>query len=158
MVPLCSGARHRRFSRSGAIWLTGKPVPPKGVYDPRLVYTKGYEPGTGLSNTAALRSSKMVTITLNNDQFTVDPAPSAAVNTAFTLDLVINGGGCHIYSQEPDAFTWHARAVHDSFWQWTLDLQPATHTHGTEPAPHGRNYGSITGTGDGNAPWGVERL
>jgi hypothetical protein len=122
---------------------------PDGAYDIRLAYTTDYPV------LAVISYSPAVTIILDNTQFVVSPTANAVVDPTSTLDLVIDGGDCHSYAQG-DQITGHLRALHDQFWFWTLDLEPSTHTHGTEPVPECRSFGSLTDTGDADAPWSLD--
>lgn len=131
-----------------AKWNTGSL---EGTYDLRLAYTKDY-PITSLS---VIHYSDMVTIILDNTNYTVSPTPNAIVDTAYNLDLVIDGGDCHSYEKET-SFQGHLRALDKYFWKWVLELQPTTHTHGTQANPQCRSYSSLAEQGDANALWSLD--
>ncbi len=122
----------------------------EGEYDIRLAYTKDYPITPG----SVIHYSQVVTIVLDNTGYLVSPTPNAAVDTDYTLDLVIDGGDCHSYNKG-GTFTGHLRALDTYFWKWTLELQPTTHTHGTQADPQCRSYGSLVDEGDGNASWSL---
>ena len=131
-----------------ADWVTGSLG---GAYDLRLAYTTD-DP---LDPTSVIHYSIVVTIVLDNDDFSVSPTPNAVVDPAFDLDLVIDGGDCHSYVKGA-TIKGHLRALDQHFWAWSLELQPTTHTHGTLPAPSCRSYGSLLDQGDANAPWTLD--
>lgn len=93
------------------------------------------------------------TIMVCNKPMTISPTANAAVDTAFDLDLVIDGGDCHSYPPAAPLINGHLRAVHPYFADWGLDLQPTSHTHGTLPAPISRSYSALGDTGDANGTW-----
>ncbi|MCP4580515.1 MAG: hypothetical protein GY839_02775 [candidate division Zixibacteria bacterium] len=131
-----------------AKWATGSLG---GTYDLRLAYTKDYP----LTLSSVIHYSDVVTIILDNTNYTVNPGIGGVVNTAYDLDLVIDGGDCHSYSQG-DTIPGHLRALDKYFWKWRLELQPTTHTHGTQASPRCRSYGSLVDQGDANAPWSLD--
>lgn len=131
-----------------AWWNTGSL---EGEYDLRLAYTKDYP----ITSSSFIYYSEVVTIILDNTNYKVSPTPNAVVDTAYTLDLVIDGGDCHSYPQV-DTINGHLRAVDKYFWKWVLELQPTTHTHGTQASPPCRSYGSLIDQGDGNALWKLD--
>lgn len=122
---------------------------PDGAYDVRLAYSTDYP------TLSVISYSDPVTIILDNTQFVVSPTPNAVVDGSSTLDLVIDGGDCHSY-QQGGQISGHLRALHSHFWVWTLDIQPSTHSHGAEPVPECRSFGSLADTGDGDAPWSLD--
>jgi hypothetical protein len=101
---------------------------------------------------------------------TISPTANAAVDTAFDLDLVIDGGDCHSYPPDAPMINGHLRAVHPYFADWSLDLQPTSHTNGAiptspgavpvppvaTPVPVTRNYSALGDTGDGNGTWSLD--
>ena len=125
----------------------------EGHYDLRLAYTTDY-PGL---NPANIHYSDVVTLVIDNDGFSVSPTANVAVDPAFDLDIVIDGGDCHHYVQG-DVIQGHLRAKDKHFWQWSLDLQPSTHTHGLQASPHCRSYGSLVDDGDDNAVWQLHTI
>lgn len=131
-----------------AWWNTGSL---EGTYDIRLAYTKDYP----LTVSSVIHYSQVVTIILDNTNYTVSPTPNAVVDTAYTLDLVIDGGDCHSYNKG-GTFKGHLRILDKYFWKWVLELQPTTHTHGTQASPPCRSYGSLVDNGDGNALWSLD--
>jgi hypothetical protein len=113
-----------------------------GIYDLRLAYTTDY-PITALS---VIRYTNLVTIIVSNRLFTTSPTPNAAIDTSYDVDLVIDGGDCHSYTQG-GTITGHLRATNPYFWIWTLDPEPSTHTHGAQCVPRCRSYGSLSDQG-----------
>lgn len=122
-----------------------------GSYSLRLAYTEDYP----ITAASAISYSQPVTIVVDNKPFVVSPTANITVDTASTLDLVIDGGDCHSYVGGPDGETisGHLRALHDQFWFWALDLEPSTHTHGAAPTPACRSFTSLVDNGDGAAAW-----
>jgi hypothetical protein len=96
------------------------------------------------------------TIMVCNKPMTISPTANAAVDTAFDLDLVIDGGDCHSYTPGAPMINGHLRAVHPYFADWSLDLQPTSHTHGALPAPVSRSYSVLGDTGDANGTWSLD--
>jgi hypothetical protein len=92
---------------------------------------------------------------INNTPMTVSPTANTAVDTAFSIDDVIDGGDCHSYDDNNPTINGHIRAVHPYFGAWSLVLEPASHSHGTAPVPGGRSYNALSDTGDANAPWSL---
>jgi hypothetical protein len=131
-----------------ARWNTGSL---QGTYDLRLAYTKDYP----ITPSSVIHYSDVVTIILDNTNYTVSPTPNALVDTAYNLDLVIDGGDCHSYTK-PGTFNGHLRALDTYFWKWVLVLQPTTHIHGTKASPPCRSYGSTVDPGDANVPWSLD--
>ena len=120
-----------------------------GPYDIRLAFSTDYP------TLSVILYSPVVTVIVDNTGFNVSPTANAVVDVASTLDIVIDGGDCHSY-QQGDTIFGHLRALDNHFWRWSLDLQPVTHTHGTEASPECRSYGSIADQGDPNAPWSLD--
>lgn len=98
----------------------------------------------------------LFTIVVCNQGMSVSPTANIVVDTTKDLDLVIDGGDCHSYDDTDWLINGHLRAVHPFFAEWSLDLQPTSHTHGTVPSPISRNYSSIGDTGDANTPWTLD--
>jgi hypothetical protein len=132
-----------------AVWNTGAL---EGIYDLRLAYTMDYP----ITTFSYIHYSQIVTIILDNTGFTVSPTPNNVVDTAYTLDLVIDGGDCHSYSQGGPLIKGHLRAIDEHFWTWALELQPTTHTHGTQAAPPCLNNDSVVPHGYANEPWSLD--
>ena len=128
-----------------AVWSTGSL---EGHYDLRLIYTDDdpYDPS------AVIHASDVVTIVLDNTNFTVNPVATNAVDTGYALDLVIDGGDCHSYAQNA-TIHGHLRARDKHFWKWVLELQPTTHTHGLQASPRCKSYGSLSDQGPTNDAW-----
>lgn len=131
-----------------AVWHTGSL---NGHYDLRLAYTRNYP----ITPASAIHYSDVVTIILDNVDFRPSPTANSVVDTASTLDIVIDGGDCHAYDQGVK-INGHLRAIDIRFWKWWLDLQPETHTHGVRASPPCRSYSTLTDNGDGNASWSLE--
>lgn len=131
-----------------AVWNTGSL---NGHYKIRMIYTKDYP----VTPSSVIHYSDVVTIKLDNINYTVSPTPNSTVDTAYSLDLVIDGGDCHSYSKGT-IINGHLRALDTHFWRWILELQPTTHTHGTVPLPRCRSYASLADNGDANAAWTLD--
>lgn len=128
-----------------AVWNTGSL---EGVYKIRLTYTKDYP----LIPSSMIHYSNEVLIVLDNTNYIVSLTANTVVDTAYKQDLVIDGGDCHSYAKGT-TIQGHLRALDLYFWKWVLELQPTTHTHGTQANPRCRSYGSLVDQGDGNAAW-----
>jgi hypothetical protein len=122
---------------------------PDGAYDIRLAFSTDYP---ALS---VITYSPVVTIILDNTEFVVSPTANTAIDATSTLDIIIDGGDCHAYQQGIDNITGQLRALHDHFWFWTLDLQPVTHTHNTQPVPRCRSFNSLADQGDADTAWSL---
>jgi hypothetical protein len=114
-----------------------------GAYDLRLAYTTDYP----ITASSVIHYTNVVTIIVSNRQFTVSPTPNTTIDTSYDVDLVIDGGDCHSYTQGVDTITGHLRATNPYFGAWTLDPEPSTHTHGTQCVPPCRSYGSLADQG-----------
>ncbi|MGD0152900.1 MAG: hypothetical protein ABSC17_03925 [Thermacetogeniaceae bacterium] len=121
-----------------------------GLYDLRLAYTKDYPIAAG----SVIYYSGVATIMVNNVNYVPSPTPNVALDMASTLDLIIDGGDCRQYAQGI-TITGRLRAVHSYFWKWVFDLQPTTHTHGIEPDPPFRCYGSLSDAGNADEEWSL---
>jgi predicted lactoylglutathione lyase len=95
-------------------------------------------------------------ITICNKGMNVSFTANASVDVASDLDLVIDGGDCHSYTAANSVIQGHLRAVHPYFAVWSLELEPASHTHGAAPSPGSRSYSFVADTGDGNAAWTLD--
>ncbi|MCP4901541.1 MAG: hypothetical protein GY906_31650, partial [bacterium] len=120
-------------------------------YDLRLIYTGDdpYDP------TAIIHASDVVTIVIDNTNFVVNPLPTNAVDTSYSLDLVIDGGDCHSYPQTA-TINGHLRVRDEHFWKWVLELQPTTHTHGLQATPRCQSYSSLSDQGPVNDAWNLQ--
>lgn len=128
-----------------ANWNTGSI---NGIYDIRLAYTTDY-PGL---NPANILYSDVMTVVIDNDDFTVNPNAGSVVNGSYDLDIVIDGGDCHSYAQG-EVINGHLRARDKHFWKWALELQPSTHSHGLQANPQCKTYASLIDQGPGNGAW-----
>lgn len=131
-----------------AVWQTDTL---NGLYDLRLAYTEDYP----ITPTSLIHYSNIVTIVLDNVNYVASTTPNLVVDPTSTLDIVIDGGDCHTYDKGAQ-ISGHLRALHSYFWLWTLDLQPATHIHGTQASPPCRSYAAIADNGDANAQWSLD--
>ena len=113
-----------------------------GVYDLRLAYTTDYP----ITASSVIHYTNVVTIIVSNRAFTTSPTPNTTIDTGYDVDLVIDGGDCHSYTQA-ETINGHLRATNPYFWIWTLDPEPSTHTHGTQCVPPCRSYGSLADQG-----------
>jgi hypothetical protein len=145
--PLAVPPIFERTSRL-ASWQTGSL---NGLYDLRLAYTKDYP----ITMASVIHYSNVVTIVLDNVNYVASMTANPVVDPASTLDIVIDGGDCHAYDKGA-TIPGHLRALDKYFWLWTLDLQPATHTNGTQALPSCRSYATLADGGDANAPWSVD--
>ena len=118
-----------------------------GTYTIRFEYT---------DETGNPEVGDVFSIVICNQVMTVSPTANTAVDTACNLDLVIDGGDCHSYDSTDTIINGHVRAVHPYFANWTLELQPTSHTNGAMPVPKSRGYSAIGDTGDANAPWTLD--
>lgn len=130
-----------------AWWYTGSL---NGLFDIRLAYKVGPP-----SIFTPIHYSDIVTIAVDNIDFSESPTPNTTIDFSHTLDLVIDGGDCHSYPQGT-TFSGHLRAIDQYFWKWRLELQPSTHTHGAQTDPPCRCYDSLTDNGDGNKEWSLD--
>jgi len=96
------------------------------------------------------------TIMVCNKPMLISPTANPMVNTAFDLDLVIDGGDCRRSTLKDPIIKGHLRAVHPYFADWVLDLQSTSHTHGALPAPLSRSYSTFGDTGDANGTWSLD--
>ena len=136
------------FERTARLanWQTGSL---SGDYDLRLVYCLGDPHAVG----AVYHYSAIVTIKVDNHGFTVSPTANVTLDKTYDLDLIITGGDCHSYEHGVDTITGKLHAVSDNFWKWVFELQPTTHTHGTNANPACRSYISLADTGDDEVNW-----
>ncbi len=96
------------------------------------------------------------TIIVFNTGMDVSLTPNTTVDFSKDIDLVIDGGDCHSYNDDAPTIDGHLRAVHPYFAWWSLDLQPASHTHGVVPVPSTRTHSFIGDNGDANAVWSLD--
>jgi len=121
-----------------------------GTYDLRLAYTTGYP----ITASSVIHYTNVVTIIVSNRGFTTSPTPNTTIDTSYDVDLVIDGGDCHSYTQG-GTINGHLRATNPYFWIWTLDPEPSTHTHGTQCVPPCRSYGSLADQGALSEMWSL---
>jgi hypothetical protein len=129
-----------------ADWNTGSL---EGDFDLRLEYRRTIDPA------GSYHQSNVVSIKLHNYQMVASIAATAVIDFTKDLDLVIDGGDCHSYSQST-TINGHLRVVDPYFYTWGLDLQPATHTHGAAAIPACRTYTALADGGDGNLVWSLD--
>jgi hypothetical protein len=113
-----------------------------GTYDLRLAYTTDYP----ITAASVIHHTNAVTIIVSNRGFTTSPTANTTIDMGYDVDLVIDGGDCHSYTQK-DTINGHLRATNPYFWLWTLDPEPSTHTHGAQCVPPCRSYGSLADQG-----------
>ena len=122
---------------------------PNGAYDLRLAFSTDYP------TLSAISYSPVVTIIVDNAEFSVSPTANTAIDFAYMMDVIITGGDCHSYQQGGPDITGELRAVHDHFWHWRLDLQPDTHTHGAHAVPQCASFRSIADQGYPDTQWSL---
>lgn len=118
-----------------------------GTYTLRFEYT---------DENGFVQVGDVFSIIIHNQGMSVSPTANAVVDATKDLDLVIDGGDCHSYTNSDPLISGHLRAVHPYFASWALELQPTSHTHGAVPSPISRSYASVGDTGDSNAPWSLD--
>ena len=117
-----------------------------GTYTIKFEYT---------DESGSLQIGDIFSIVVCNQGMSISPTPNVVIDMTKDMDLVIDGGDCHDYSNEDPMIAGHLRAVHPFFATWYLDLQPTSHTHGTVPVPVSRDYSFLGDTGDANTPWSL---
>ena len=130
-----------------AYWNTGTKFGPHKV---RLAFTTDHN-----HLPANIQYSEVYEIMLDNVFFNVNPAFGAAVNPAYTLDLVIDGGDCHQY-EKGSSFNGHLRVIDKYFGKWSLHLEPTSHYTGNPISPPNRIVTSMMDQGDANAAWQLD--
>ncbi|PSL26349.1 hypothetical protein [Chitinophaga ginsengisoli] len=101
-----------------AFWDSGSR---NGLYKLRVLFTK--DP---LHAPANISYSSEIYVYLDNTGYTVNGAPSATLDPASTLDVIIAGGDCKFY-KKGDVINGQLKATDQFFSQWYFDLQPAAH-------------------------------
>ena len=122
-----------------------------GTYDLRIAYTTDY-PITGAS---VIHFTNVVTVVVSNKLLTSSNVAGLVIDPTFDVDIVIDGGDCHSYPQK-QVINGHLRAVNPYFWYWSIQIQPSTHTHGTQANPQCRSYGSLGDGGAVNDAWQID--
>ncbi|QJW88211.1 hypothetical protein HNV11_01855 [Spirosoma taeanense] len=125
-----------------ATWQAGSL--PDGAYTIKFLFT---------DETSTEQQGDVFTMIIHNTPMTVSPTANTAVDTDFTLDLVIDGGDCHSTSTATPDLNGHVRAIHPYFASWELRLEPQSHVHGAAPSPDDRSYNTLGDTGDANGVW-----
>jgi hypothetical protein len=126
-----------------ATWQAGSLA--DGTYTIRFVHTDEF------NNEVIADEFSMI---ICNKDFTVSPTANTSVDLTKDVDLVIDGGDCHSYTNGAPTINGHVRAVHPFFASWSLELQPTSHTHGALPSPTSRSYPALP-TGDANGTWSL---
>jgi hypothetical protein len=141
-------AANHVFSNDGnslADWAAGGLA--DGTYTILFEYTDEFgNPTTG----------DLFSIVVNNKGFIVSPTANVSVDLGSDVDLVIDGGDCHSYTNGAPMINGHLRAVHPYFAAWSLELQPTSHTHGAVPSPVSRSYSALGDAGDPNGTWSLD--
>ncbi len=134
-----------------AYWETGTRT---GVHKVRLAYTTDHT-----HNPVNIQYSEEYEIMLDNVKFNVNPGFGTALDSSYSIDLVIDGGDCHQY-EKGNSFTGHLRVKDKYFGSWDLHLEPTAHYTGDPITPGSRVVNSLSDTGgdgniprDGNASW-----
>lgn len=114
------------------VWNTG--AAEQGTYEIRLQYTDG----DVTLPSPPIVGEEIVTIVVNNKGFTTFTGIGPSINSAFDVDICIQGGDCKLYKKPAPPAVLNLEAVidgrvkviHDFFGHYTLDLQPAGHLNG----------------------------
>ncbi|PWV56164.1 hypothetical protein [Chitinophaga sp. S165] len=101
-----------------AFWDSGNR---NGLYKIRVLYTK--DP---LHAPANISYSAETYVYLDNTGYTVNGAPSATLDPASTLDVIIAGGDCKFYNKG-DVISGQLKVIDQFFSNWSFSLQPAAH-------------------------------
>jgi hypothetical protein len=101
-----------------AFWDSGSR---NGLYKIRVLYTK--DP---LHAPANISYSGETYVYLDNTGYTVNGAPSATLDPASTLDVIIAGGDCKFYNKG-DVISGQLKVIDQFFSNWSFSLQPAAH-------------------------------
>ncbi|SFD89484.1 hypothetical protein SAMN05518672_103743 [Chitinophaga sp. CF118] len=161
-------------------WFTYKQNPAIGLYN-EYNYLGGWSTGALADGNYTIRFTHtdangneqiadLFSLVVCNVEMSISQTANTSVDLSKSLDLVIDGGDCHCYDKTPNNHfvNGHLRAVHPYFANWSLDLQPSSHTHGTVPNPSSRYYDALPNAGDignlannaddgdDNAPWSVD--
>jgi hypothetical protein len=129
-----------------ADWFTGSL---EGDFDLRVEYRRTTDP------VGFYHHSSVVTLKLHNHQMVASTTATTVIDLSKDVDLVIDGGDCHSYAKST-TINGHLRVVDPFFGRWSLDLQPATHSHNAHASPACRNYTTLTDTGDANLAWSLD--
>ncbi len=121
-----------------------------GAHKVRLAFTTDHSHSSG-----NILYSEEYTIMLDNILFDVNPDFGVAINQAYTLDLVIDGGDCHQYKQK-EVFNGHLKVIDKYFGQWSLHLEPTSHYSGSPISPSSRMVINLIDNGDANAAWSLD--
>jgi hypothetical protein len=135
-----------------AFWDSGNR---NGLYKLRVLYTK--DP---LHAPANIGYSSETFVYLDNTGYTVNGAPSATLDPASTLDVIIAGGDCKFYNKG-DIIHGQLKAIDQFFGNWSFNLQPAAHI--TPPgtplstfiAPASRSCVSLADNGDNGTAFSI---
>jgi hypothetical protein len=128
-----------------AFWDSGNR---NGLYKLRVLFTK--DP---LHAPANITASSETYVYLDNTGFSVNNTPSATLDPASTLDVVITGGDCKFYNKG-DIISGQLKVTDQFFSSWGFDLQPAAHITplntplSTFISPAGRSCSSLADHGD----------
>ncbi|HEX8172745.1 MAG TPA: hypothetical protein VF824_19565 [Thermoanaerobaculia bacterium] len=118
-------------------WNTG--AAEQGTYDIQLQYTDS----NVASGPIVITGEQTVTIEVNNKDFTTSPNWGTSIDTAYDVDIVIQGGDCKLYphgtdlSGTPLRLDGRVKVIHPYFSQYTLDLQPSTHVNAAQTRING---------------------
>ncbi|HEV7766820.1 MAG TPA: hypothetical protein VGQ76_17605 [Thermoanaerobaculia bacterium] len=122
-----------------------------GLYTLRVQVTAD---NPAVVSSPTLTSSETISILVCNTGFEVNPGFGSAVNPAYTLDIIIDGGDCKQYSKAA-AITvrGHLRVIHPYYSGFSLSLEPSAHNHGAVLTPSSDSYDAIGDPGHSNLPW-----
>jgi hypothetical protein len=122
-----------------------------GQYDLRLSVTAD---NPALVTNPTLVGQQTIRIEVCNTEFNVNPGFGSAVNLAYTLDFVIDGGDCKQYSKaKAVTVLGHLRVKHPFYSGFSLSLEPSAHNHGAVLTPASDTYNFAGDQGHDNLPW-----
>lgn len=101
-----------------ALWDSGNR---NGVHKLRVLFTK--DPAFAPAN---ISYSSEIFVHLDNTGYKVNGAPSATLDPASTLDVIIAGGDCKFY-KKGDIISGQLKVVDNFFSNWSFSIQPAAH-------------------------------
>ena len=129
-----------------------------GQYDLRLSVTAD---NPAMVANPALVGQQTIRIEVCNTGFNVNPGFGSAVNPAYSLDIVIDGGDCKQYKKSatpPIIVNGHLRVKHKFYGGYSLSLEPSAHNHGAVLAPTPDSYDFAGDQGHDNRAWSLDSV